>query len=46
VIPKRIILKVKINRAVIRSDNINLKELNKGEDKKLQKGRAKCESGD
>jgi len=46
VIPKRIILKVKINRAVIRSDGINSRELNEGEGRELEGGRAKRESGD
>jgi hypothetical protein len=44
-IPKRAILKIKINRAVIRSNGINLKKLNKGKDKELEKKRTKRKNG-
>jgi hypothetical protein len=42
--PKRVMLKAEINRAVIRSDGINLKELNKREGRESGKERAKRKS--
>jgi hypothetical protein len=42
--PKRAILKVRIDRVVIRSNNINLKELNKRKGKESGEARAKRES--
>jgi len=43
---KRIILRVKIDRAVTKSDNINLRKLNKKKDRGLKKGRMKYKNGD
>jgi hypothetical protein len=45
-IPKRAMLKAGIDRAVIRSDDINPRELNKGKGRKLERERTKRESGD
>jgi hypothetical protein len=44
-IPKRVILRIGINRAVIRSDNIDLRELNEREGRKLKGERAKRKNG-
>jgi hypothetical protein len=45
VISKRAILKIEINRTVIRSNSIDLRKLNKEKSKKLEKGRAKRKNG-